>query len=107
MEQFVDAWQDSNCFMMTTNDPVPEIFNPFNNLPGFQMPINNLPMIGQMPYDIFYNDLAFLNCTNEIPDCVFNDFTDFVSGDISMFSPESINFFDDFSNWDNLDFSLC
>ena len=25
MEQFVDAWQDSNCFMMATNDPVPNI----------------------------------------------------------------------------------
>ncbi len=107
MDQFVDAWQDSNCFMMTTNDPVPEIFDPFNNLPGFQMPINNLPMIGQMPYEIFYNDLAFLNCTNDIPDCVFDDFADFVGGDISMFSPESLGFIEDFSNWDNMDFLLC
>lgn len=102
MDQFVDAWQDSNCFMMATNEAVPDIFDPYNNLPGFQMPINNIPMIGQMPYDVFYNDLAFLNCTNDIPGCVFDDFSSYVGGDIMAFSPESMNFFDDFSNWDAL-----
>lgn len=94
MEEFVDAWEDSNCFMMATNDPVPEIFNPFNQLPGFDMPMTNLPMIGSMPYDVFYNDLSFLNYTNSIPDCVFNDFTSFVGGDIDTFSFDSMNFFD-------------
>lgn len=94
MEEFVDAWEDSNCFMMATNDPIPEIFNPFNQLPGFDMPMTNLPMIGSMPYDIFYNDLAFLNYTNPIPDCVFNDFTSFVGGDIDAFSFDSMNYFD-------------
>lgn len=94
MEEFVDAWEDSNCFMMATNDPVPEIFNPFDQLPGFDMPMANLPMIGSMPYDIFYNDLAYLNYTNPIPDCVFNDFTSFVGGDIDTFSFESMNYFD-------------
>lgn len=94
MEEFVDAWEDSNCFMMATNDPIPEIFNPFNQLPGFDIPMTNLPMIGSMPYDIFYNDLAFLNYTNPIPDCVFNDFTSFVGGDIDAFSFDSMNYFD-------------
>lgn len=94
MEEFVDAWEDSNCFMMTTNNPVPEIFDPFNSLPGFDMPMANLPMIGAMPYDIFYNDLAFLNYTNPIPECVFNDFTGFVGGDINAFSFDTMNYFD-------------
>lgn len=94
MEEFVDAWEDSNCFMMATNDPVPEIFSPFNQIPGLDMPMANLPMIGSMPYDIFYNDLAFLNYTNPIPDCVFNDFTSFVGGDIDGFSFDSLNYFD-------------
>jgi hypothetical protein len=94
MEEFVDAWEDSNCFMMTTNNPVPDIFDPFNQLPGFDMPMANIPMIGSMPYDIFYNDLAFLNYTNPIPDCVFNDFTSIVGGDIDAFSCDSMNFFD-------------
>ncbi|MBE6242044.1 MAG: hypothetical protein E7114_01315 [Bacteroidales bacterium] len=103
MDQFVDAWQDSNCFMMTTNDAVPDIFNPFNDFPGFDMPINNLPMIGQMPYDMFYNDLAFLNYTNDIPYCVYDDFSAYVGGDIQMFSPESIGFFDEFSCWNGFE----
>ncbi len=94
MEEFVDAWEDSNCFIMATNDPVPEIFNPFNQLLGFDMSIANLPMIGSMPYDIFYNNLASLNYINPIPDCVFNDFTSFVGGDIDVFSFDSMNFFD-------------
>lgn len=93
MEEFVDAWEDSNCFMMATNTPVPEIFNPFNQLPGFDTSMSNLPMIGAMPYDIFYNDLAFLNYTNPIPDCIFDDFTSFVGGDIDTFSFESMNYF--------------
>lgn len=103
MDKFVDAWQDSDCFMMATNDAVPDVFDSFNNIPGFEMPINNIPMIGQMPYDLFYNDLAFLNYSNDIPDFVFDDFTGMVGGDISMFSPESMGFFNDFSTWDSFD----
>lgn len=94
MEDFVDAWEDSNCFMMATNDPVPEVFDPFNSMPGFDMPMTNIPMIGSMPYDTFYNDLAFLNYTNNIPECVFNDFTGLVGGDINAFSFDSMNYFD-------------
>lgn len=94
MEDFVDAWEDSNCFMMATNDPVPEVFDPFNSMPGFDMPMTNIPMIGSMPYDMFYNDLAFLNYTNNVPECVFNDFTGLVGGDINAFSFDSMNYFD-------------
>lgn len=94
MDQFVDAWQDSNCFMVTTNSPVPNIFDTFNTMPGLEFPITNLPKIGQMPYDLFYNDLAFLNYTQEIPSFVFDDFTNFVGGDISVFSSETMGFFD-------------
>lgn len=94
MEDFVDAWEDSNCFMMATNDPVPDVFDPFNDMPGFDMPMTNIPMIGFMPYDTFYNDLAFLNYTNNIPECVFNDFTGLVGGDINAFSFDSMNYFD-------------
>lgn len=107
MEQFVDAWQDSNCFMMTTNNAVPEVFSPFNNIPGFDMPINNIPMIGQMPYDVFYDDFAFLNCNNDIPDYVFDEFSDYVGGDISSFSTETMDYLDDYSNWDSFDFLNC
>lgn len=97
MDEFVDAWEDSNCFMMATNNSVPDIFTPFtpfNQIPGFDMPMANIPMIGAMPYDVFYNNLAFLNCTNDIPECIFNDFSNFVGGDINAFSPASMNYFD-------------
>lgn len=94
MEEFVEAWADSNCFMMSTNNPVPKIFDPFNSLPGFDMPMANIPMIGEMPYDMFYNDLAFLNYNNAIPDCVFNDFSGLVGGDIDTFSFDTMDYFD-------------
>lgn len=101
MDKFVDAWQDSNCFMVATNDPTPNVFEPFNDYPGFDLPITNLPMIGQMPYNDFYNDLAFLNYTQDIPECIFNDFTGLVGGELNMFSPESMGFIDMYSNWDS------
>lgn len=94
MEEFVNAWEDSNCFMMSTNNSVPDVFTPFEQMPGFDMPIQNIPMIGSMPYDMFYNDLAFLNYTNNIPECVFNDFSSMVSGDMSAYSLDSMNYFD-------------
>ena len=94
MDEFVDAWKDSNCFMMTTNDAVPNIFDPFNSQPGYDMPLANIPMIGSMPYGDFCDDLAYLNCTNDIPDCVFNDFAGLVGGDMDVFSPDSMVFFD-------------
>lgn len=106
MDEFVEAWKDSDCFMMATNDAVPEVFDPFSTLPGFDLPITNIPMIGQMPYDTFYNDLAFLNYTNDIPDFVFNDFNNFVGGDISAFSPDSMCYFNDFSNWNDFDYLI-
>lgn len=106
MEQFVDAWQDSNCYMMATNDSVPDIFLPFNNMPGFDIPMNNIPMIGKLPYDIFYNELAFLNYSYDIPPYVYEDFSSYVGGDINMFSPDTQFFFDDYSCWNELDW-IC
>lgn len=94
LDQFVDAWQDSKFFMMTTQNPMPNIFDSFNTQPGIDLPITNIPSIGHMPYEMFYNDFAFLNYTNEIPSSVFNDFSDYVTGDISSLSPETMNFFD-------------
>lgn len=93
MDKFVDAWQDSNCYMITTETPQLNIFDSFTNLPGLDFPVTNLPTIGMMPYDLFYNDLAFLNYTYDIPPCVYDDFTYFVGGDISAFSPQSMDFF--------------
>ena len=103
MECFVEAWQDSNCFMMTTNDPVPEIFTPFDNPCGFDMSVCNVPMIGRMPYDMFYNELAFLNCSNDIPASVYSDFTAYINGDISNFSLETTGYLEEYALWNELD----
>ena len=91
MEQFVDAWQDSNCFMVTTQNAVPNVFDPFSQLDFAN--ITHLPTVGYMPYDLFYNDLAFLNYTYEVPSYVFDDFSSFVGGNINVFSPNSLDFF--------------
>ena len=102
MDRFVEAWQDSNCFMMTTNDPVPDIFISFDNPCGFDMSVCNVPMIGRMPYDIFYNELAFLNCCNDIPASVYSDFIAYVNGDISNFSLETAGYLEESVLWDKL-----
>lgn len=102
MEHFVDAWQDSNCFMVTTNDPVPEIFSPFGGPCGHETQVCNVPKIGHMPYDMFYNKLAFLNCEKDIPAVIYSDFISFVNGNISNFSLESAEYLDEFASWNGL-----
>ena len=44
--------------------------------------------------DLFYDDFAFLNYTFDIPPIVFDDFVDFVSGQINIFSTETLDFLD-------------
>ena len=53
--QFVDAAQDSNFFMITTDTPVPNIFD------GFEPGIEHLPFIGDLPYQDFLDNYAFLH----------------------------------------------
>lgn len=50
MDQFVDAWRDSNCFMVATQDPAPP------HLPEmvhFDYMTGHLPMVWGMPYGDF------------------------------------------------------
>ncbi|UZJ40282.1 hypothetical protein OO006_07810 [Prosthecochloris sp. SCSIO W1101] len=52
MAQFVDAWQDSNCFMVTTTEPPPQ----YLNLPGmenFDYATGHIGSIGALAYDDF------------------------------------------------------
>jgi hypothetical protein len=94
MEEFIEAWKDSNCYMVATDIPAPDIFKPIEEEYNYHEPITNLPFIGEMPYNIFYDDFAFLNYTDNIPSFVFDDFSDFVSGDIDTFSPDTLDFFE-------------
>jgi hypothetical protein len=72
MEQFVNAANDSNFFMVTTVEPVPHIFDPLGN------DITHLPMIGNMTYDYFVDNYAFLQDIENRP--VFEKFTQILSG---------------------------
>lgn len=94
MEEFVDAWQDSNCYMVATDIAVPEIFKPIEEANDYHTPIAHIPFIGTLSYDLFYDDFAFLNYTFDIPPIVFDDFVDFVSGQINIFSTETLDFLD-------------
>ena len=51
LEQFIDAWKDSNCFMVATKEPAPLEFNP--SMVNFDYVLGHLPAIGQLPFDTF------------------------------------------------------
>lgn len=59
LSQFVDAANDSNFFMVTTNDPKPHIFD------NIEIGIQHLPYIGAMPYPDFQDEFAFLHDIEE------------------------------------------
>ena len=55
LSQFVDAANDSNFFMVTTNEPEPHIFD------NFEVGAQHLPYIGSMPYQDYCENFAFLH----------------------------------------------
>ena len=48
LAQFMDAWKDSNCYMVATDHPVPHIFDAFADTT-----LDHIPGIGEIPYDEF------------------------------------------------------
>ncbi len=55
LSQFVDAANDSHFYMVTTDRAVPNIFDTFGE------GIDHLPVIGNMTYDYFLENYAFLH----------------------------------------------
>lgn len=53
--QFVDAAKDSNFYMVTTEESVPNVFDVYGE------GIEHLPVIGNMTYDYFLKNYAFIN----------------------------------------------
>lgn len=51
LEQFIEAWKDSHCFMVATVEPAPLEFNP--GMVNFDYALGHLATIGQLPYDDF------------------------------------------------------
>lgn len=60
LEQFQDAWNDSKCFMVSTQIPAPLEYNP--EMINFDYAAGHLSAIGAMPYDQFvtnYIDVGY------------------------------------------------
>ena len=66
MQQFVNAAKDSDFYIVATDQPVPHVFDSFGE--GTE----HLPSIGDMPYDYFRNNYAFLKDVSNRP--VFEEF---------------------------------
>lgn len=69
IDQFIDAWQDSNCFMVSTVEPAPIAFNP--EMVNFDYASGHLSEIGNLAYDDFQQ--LFSSCWElELSDSVIN-----------------------------------
>lgn len=55
MSQFIDAWHDSNCIMIATNDAPPVEFEPL--MVNFDYNVGHIDSIGDIPYEIFAMDI--------------------------------------------------
>jgi hypothetical protein len=92
MDQFLDAWHDSGNFMVTTDAPAPLAYNP--EMINFDFTAGHIPMIGQMPYEYFEENIMPLSHEMHPDpvsmDMLHDDFTGMVSGDINSFSPELV-----------------
>lgn len=67
LKQFMDAWSDSNCFMVSTDIPVPDVVNGMQN---FDYELGHIDSVAGMGYTDFqiFNDLSY-----GLPVCNIND----------------------------------
>lgn len=93
MAQFLDAWEDSGNFMVTTDAPAPFAYNP--EMINFDYEAGHIPMIGEMPYEYFEQTILPLSYDlqsyPDMSELLNNDFDGMVAGDISSVSPELID----------------
>lgn len=77
LEQFIEAWKDSRCFMVATAEPAPLEFNP--GMVNFDYALGHLATIGQLPYDDFQH--LFLSGSEfELKDAALDEFARAVAG---------------------------
>ena len=74
LDQFMDAWQDSNCFMVSTQTPAPLAYNP--EMINFDYSTGHLANIGDMSYDQFMTEHAM-----QIPDFPELDLMSYMDSD--------------------------
>jgi len=89
LSQFVDAANDSNFFMVTTNVPEPHVFDSIE--PG----IEHLPNIGYMTYHDFRDNYAFLHDVEDVDLSTFRNYLELGAHDTIID--------DAFSGQDNVD----
>lgn len=70
IEQFIDAWHDSNFHMVSTEEPAPLAFNP--EMVNFDYASGHLSEIGNLPYDDFQQLFASC-CELELSDSIIDD----------------------------------
>ncbi|MGB3638662.1 MAG: C39 family peptidase [Rivularia sp. (in: cyanobacteria)] len=76
MEQFIDAWKDSNFDMVSTTEPAPIAFNP--EMVNFDYALGHIPEIGNLSYDNFQE--SFAPCMElELSDSLLNDQTELLT----------------------------
>ena len=55
MNQFIDAWHDSNCILIATDDAPPVEFEPL--MANFDYDAGHISSIGNIPYDTFVSEI--------------------------------------------------
>ncbi|MCR5679150.1 MAG: C39 family peptidase [Prevotella sp.] len=93
IEQFLDAWHDSSCLYVATDEPAPKEFSP--EMVNFDYDAGHLPSILSVPYEFFTDTI--LPIVHDVYDWVSDVLTDnfIVNGisDISDFIGDTINDF--------------
>jgi len=56
-EKFLSAWNDSECFMVATNQPAPLQYNP-ESMTNFDYQKGHVTSLGEMPFEQFHNDVV-------------------------------------------------
>lgn len=92
MAQFLDSWNDSGNFMVTTDAPAPLEYNP--EMTNFNYSDGHIPMIGAMPYEYFDQHIMPLSQDIMSDPSAYEllniDFDGMVEGYQSTISPELI-----------------
>ena len=107
LEKFTDAWKDSNCFMVATNEPAPLEHN--QEMIGFDYELEHLENIGNMPYEYFANSILpiseALSIGSEHQSLFFDNFYQMIEGESNSFSTDIINAFEKDSDLSEFDLS--
>jgi hypothetical protein len=92
MDQFLDAWQDSGNFMVTTDAPAPLAYNP--EMIHFNYDTGHIPSIGEMPYDYFDQHVLpisqAISTDSMAMDMLHQDFSGMIAGDLHTLSPQLV-----------------